>query len=474
MFFHRHKIITAAVGLLLLALVSLLVLQSMFGRRLVLDPVPLTESRRLVSSPYCGFYHLYGYMLSEEPVDDAEKWCRDMLANDSQSIVLLEINLRRYADRAVSRNALDQLDAIFSAFSTADKQIILRFVYDWDGKALQTEPSSRNTIEEHMAQTAPVVNRHSSHIFLMQGVFTGNCGEMNQTHFGENDDIIQLMTTLSQVVSPDIFLSVRTPQHLRTIIGFGEPLSASQAYDGTLISRLGLYNDGMLGNDFDCGTYDDTPRAGSSDYTEKGTREEELDFQNILCQYVPNGGEAVLDNPYNEIDAAIGDLSRMHVSYLSCDHDASVLNKWKKSVFRKADDIFDGVSGYDYIAAHLGYRFVARQLETRSADSSRTGSDLVLILENTGFSVSYRRFETNLLLHNDSRGQDISLPVSFDTRTLLPGNTCRITIPVSSVPDGSYHVTLSMTDPATGLPVPFANSGADDTGRLPCGQLTVS
>lgn len=462
--FHRRKTITVTIGCLLFVLICLLVWYGISARRLSLDAVPLTEGNQILSTPYCGFYHLYGYTLSEQDTSDASEWCQNMLATDSQSIVLLQINLRHYANKPVSPNALEQLDTIFSAFSGAGKQIILRFVYDWDGNALQTEPSSRKQIEAHMTQTAPTVNRYSSHIFLMQGVFTGNCGEMNQTHYGTNDDIICLMTTLSNVISPDIFLSVRTPQHLRTIVGTGAPLAAEQAYNGTLISRLGLYNDGMFGNDFDCGTYDDTPRAGSSDYTEKGTRDEELDFQNKLCRYVPNGGEAVLDNPYNDLDAAITDLSRMHVSYLSCDHDASVINKWKSTTF-------DSMNGYDYIAAHLGYRFVVRKLDS---SPSHIKPGIILTLKNTGFSPSYRNFNTSLILHNEDSGDDISLPVAFDTRTLLPDSTCELTVPVDSVPNGSYSVTLCMTDPATGLAVPFANTGADSDGQLLCGQLTLS
>ena len=466
-----RKLFITAACILAAALVFTLAIQRLCKRDIQFDPVPLHESNGILKLPYCGFYHLYGYTLSEKETRDAEEWCRSMLANDSQSIVLLEINLRNYASRDISRRALEQLETVLSSFSGANKQIILRFLYDWDGNALQTEPGSRRRIKKHMEQTAPVVNRFSSHVFLMQGVFTGNCGEMNQTHYGGNDDITDLMATLSKAISPEIFLSVRTPQHLRTIVGSGSPLSQTQAYRGTLISRLGLYNDGILGNVFDCGTYDDTPRSGSPDYTEKGTREEEIAFQNTLCLYVPNGGEGVLDNPFNDLTAAIADLSQMHVSYLSCDHDAAVLDKWKASVYKPADpNIFEGMSGYDYIAAHLGYRYVVRQLEIEPSDAAT----FRLSIENTGFSPAYRPFETTLLLQENTSGQQITIPVSLDTRTLLPNEIYHITAAIPSIGTGSYSVTLSMRDPATGCSIPFANNGAETGDGLACGQLNIS
>lgn len=470
----RYKLAAAIACCLFLSAAAVLALRGLSSRSVHFSPAPMTEDNRILSAPYCGFYHLYGYTLSEKGTEDAEEWCRNMLANDSQSIVLLEINLKNYANETISDRALKQLDTVLSSFSGANRQIILRFLYDWDGNALRTEPAARRWIESHMEQIAPAVNRHSSHVFLMQGVFTGNCGEMNQTHYGTGEDITALMGTLYKVISDEIFLSVRTPQHLRTIAGQRAPLTGEEAYSGTLRSRLGLYNDGMLGNEFDCGTYDDTPLADTADYTEKGTREEELAFQNELCRYVPNGGEAVLDNPLNDLDASISDLAQMRVSYLSCDHDASVLDKWRASVYEgAADDVFHGVSGYHYIAAHLGYRFVVRRADASLSAGSHPSLSVSAALENTGFSPSYRRFEIRFLLRNDDSGQELSCPVGFDSRTLMPGEEQVISTSVPAPETGGYSVTLSVTDPATGLTVPLANSGAEADGTLVCGQLTV-
>lgn len=475
MFSFRRKRLWIAVSCVLLIVIVWVVLRLFSYHRIEFSPVSLIESNEELKKPYCGFYHLYGYTLSEDGTGQAVTWCNNMLKNDTQSIVLLEINLRNYSDKALTDRALGQLGAIFSAFSTAKKQIILRFLYDWDGKAPETEPDSLRLIQSHMYQVASVVNRYSSHIFLMQGVFTGDCGEMHNTKYGTNEDITSLMYALSKAISPDIFLSVRTPQHLRTIVGTASPISHSEKYDGTMKSRLGLYNDGMLGNEFDCGTYGDTSFTESHDYTQKGTRQEELAFQNALCEYVPNGGEVVLDNPYNDLNAAVSDLSQMHVSYLSCDHDGDVLTKWKDSVYvGKQGDGFNGVSGYDYIAAHLGYRFVIRDINFTCAEGFDPTVTFSIVVENIGFSAAYRNFDFDVILRDNYSGRETSFPLDVDTRTMLPGTTCQITATTPSLSEGSYSVVLSMTDPATGLPVPFANIGIETNGTLPCGQLAVS
>ena len=169
-----------------------------------------SESTDAVSNPYCGFYHLYGYQLSEEGDKPAKKWASSVLANDDNRIVLLQINLVNYKDKAISDSALAQLDSIITSFAAANKQIILRFLYDWNGNALQSEPSSIEQVSSHMDDVAPVVNAHKDAVFLLQGIFTGNCGEMNQTHYGSNDDIRSLIKELSSVISPEIYLSVRT------------------------------------------------------------------------------------------------------------------------------------------------------------------------------------------------------------------------------------------------------------------------
>ena len=312
--------------LVFLALFAFLGIRSFYRANYM--PEPCTESADELSNPYIGFYHMYGYVLGSDSLSNLPA-ASDSDAKNRQGIVMLEVNLQNFSNEDLSDSALSQLDTILSAWQRHGSQVILRFLYDWDGKAMETEPQSLEQILRHMDQTAEVVNRYTDCVFLMQGIFVGNCGEMNNSHYMSDEDCTTLMHHLAEVTDPSIFLSVRTPVQRRKILDSSERPTKETAFDGSLSSRLGLFNDGMLGTANDTGTYGDTA-ASADTYRSAWVREDELSFQNELCNFVPNGGEVTLDNPLNDLAHAIQDLSRMHVSYLNSEHDPAVLDNGKQ------------------------------------------------------------------------------------------------------------------------------------------------
>lgn len=435
--------------------------------------VPGQETNISLENPFRGFYHMYGFTLSEDAPKMVTERIRQYIDSGNLPLMLIQINLKNYADSDLSANALQQLDNILSELSDARRQIVLRFLYDWDGKALETEPNTIDQITRHMDQVAVVVNQYEDSVLLIQSTFTGNCGEMTQTKFGSHDDNRFLMTHLSEVISPSIFLAVRTPSHLRGVLNTRETITWENAFDGSLAARLGLFNDGLLGSVYDLGTYDDTPNADTEEPEDKGTREEEIAFQNVLCQFVPNGGEAVLDNPYSDFDNALKDLASMHISYLNCDHDIAVINKWKGSVYH-GEDCFDGMSGYEYIEAHLGYRYVL-QSSTLSYDAlDPSATSLSLTIENTGFAPSYRRFEGILTLIHEDTGEEYSFPADIDNRRIggRSETTFTLSLDLSGYPEGNYQISFSLTDPYTGQFIQFASDNARE-GQVQLGTLTI-
>ena len=287
--------------LVFLALFAFLGIRSFYRANYM--PEPCTESADELSNPYIGFYHMYGYVLGSDSLSNLPA-ASDSDAKNRQGIVMLEVNLQNFSNEDLSDSALSQLDTILSAWQRHGSQVILRFLYDWDGKAMETEPQSLEQILRHMDQTAEVVNRYTDCVFLMQGIFVGNCGEMNNSHYMSDEDCTTLMHHLAEVTDPSVFLSVRTPVQRRKILDSSERPTKETAFDGSLSSRLGLFNDGMLGTANDTGTYGDTA-ASADTYRSAWVREDELSFQNELCNFVPNGGEVTLDNPLNDLAHAI-------------------------------------------------------------------------------------------------------------------------------------------------------------------------
>ncbi len=212
----------------------------------------------------------------------------------------------------------------------------------------------------------------------------------------------------------------------------------------------------MLGSATDLDTYG-KPGDGPDG---KRPREEELSFLNLLGRKIPHGGEVVLDNPYNDLERAAADLQKARVSYLNGAYDEAVLNKWKASVYT-GEGPFHGMSGYDYISRHLGYRYVLRSTAFSRPDPMDGSSSLSVTLENTGFSCCYRSFDVNLTLEHTDTGRTLTLPVPADTRLWEPDREITLDVPFdvrdSCLGAGTYRVCLQIRDPFSGHEVRLAN-----------------
>ncbi len=421
------------------------------------------EGSMQLKNPYQGFYHIYGLTLTNDDISNVEALAARVVADEDQVLALLEINLKNFKDEPLSPAALTQLDRLFSLCCESNHQLIVRFLYDWDGNAPETEPDSIETIEGHMEQVTHYVNQYKEHIYLLQGVFLGDCGEMHHSKHMEADSMTRLLKKLADLTDDSIYLSVRTPAHWRIANNRTTPLNEEEAFSTDPASRLGLFNDGMLGSDIDLGTYGTSSFAGSSNPADKGTREEEIAFQNQLCRFVPNGGECVLDNSLNDLENAITDLEKMNVSYLNSQHDTTVINKWKNSIFQSTDsstEIFDGMNGFDYISAHLGYRYVienaALSYEQRLFNQEAA---LTVSIKNVGFSPAYKPFATTIFFQNSETGVILKTNANFDNRGLNSGETAKITIPLNldTLEKGTWQIYCQMQDEASGLTIKFAN-----------------
>ncbi len=439
------------------------------------EPEAYIEINTHLSNPYQGWYHIYGYTISDSEPIPVDNILAVGQGEDTPRIALIQVNLRNYSHQEISEAGLEQLDRLFDAWGQTDKQLLVRFLYDWDGKAKETEPDTFELVKTHMTQVSDSVNRHKNGIYLLQGIFVGNCGEMNNSNYMSKEHMEELVNHLAAITDPDIFLSVRTPAHWRIVSRKYTPLEDTQAFDGSVSSRLGLFNDGMLGSGNDLGTYGDKSLSLAEDFRDKGTREEEIAFQNTLCKYVPNGGEAVIENPYNDFEAAIADLSQMHVSYLNCDYDRAVLDKWQNNLYT-GEGCFEGVNGYDYIGEHLGYRYSFLDSDCSFDTWKDENAAFSLTIENSGFSVSYRKFDSLVTLVNQSDESLTKIPLDSDNRFWTPGESVTISCPVEirTLTPGSYQVFYSLTDPVTDRMIQFANNMNPSVHGYPVGTLTIA
>ena len=71
---------------------------------------------------------------------------------------------------------LAKLILFLSAWTKTGSQLILRFLYDWDGQNLESEPTELSQILTHMEQVGPIVNKYA-HLSTLSREFLLETGE---------------------------------------------------------------------------------------------------------------------------------------------------------------------------------------------------------------------------------------------------------------------------------------------------------
>ncbi len=438
-----------------------------------MEQVVFEESDRKLNNPNRGFYQLYEFLITEEETDYKKLIQEWYPGTKDISLMFIQINLQSYREGEISPEGLANIERLFGVLETYEKQLIVRFVYDREGKAGEHEPESLEVILGHMEQLESTLKRHCGQIFIVQGVFTGNWGEMNGSRYDTEENWRILAAKLAQVTDSSTYLSVRTPAQWRSLIFVGQVPEgglpyAAKAFDtegnfdaNPLWGRLGLFNDGMFGNEKDFGTYGEH-RVSDRQWDVGWQREDELAFQDALCRLVPNGGETIVENPYNDLSNALKDMAAMHVTYLNQWHDPAVLNKWADTVVEE-DGCFNGMDGYSYVERHLGYRLL---IDSTKLIYKRSGSRLSVRIgmKNTGFAPVYRDTELKLLIHREGSGEEpLTYPIEGQLGQLAGGKdaedvlSLQKVIDIKEFPEGKYGIYFSVTDSQSQREIYLAN-----------------
>lgn len=472
---NRRRVLRSLLVILTIAVCGV-VIWSMEARNVNCSVEAFTESVSKLDNGDRGFYYIHGFRIDAEPVSREEMAERVYLQywNDKETkLTLLEINIAAFRDGPITQAGLENLDLLFTELEEIDKHYILRFLYDWDGEIELYEPENLDTILTHMAQIGPVISKYSSRIYTMQGLFFGNWGEMNGSPFSEISCMDALAHALADATDSQIFLSVRMPAQWRRVTGVTDPAGAG---NDRLAARLGLFNDGMMGSETDYGTYFFTSQAEAGP-TGIWTRDEELTFQEKLCRKVPNGGEIIIDNPYNDFNNAVRDLARMHVSYLNLEYDRHVLDKWAAETIRDGS-CYDGLDGLTYMDRHLGYRYMIDNAVLTRVPNTRWAIYEVN-LANVGFAPIYTPVDLTMRVVDAAGEIAAETCCDADLRQLVGQYqpyqrvAARMTVDTRALMPGSYRVYLTATVAHTGETLAFANEQAPEEYGILVGKLVV-
>lgn len=440
-------------------------------------PLPRVERAEALNIPYCGFYSIYRFFADSRMEAVEEVPVEEVRAEPSKQLCLVEINLMPFNETELPEEALENVRMIFERFIELEKQMVVRFLYDWEGKGILSEPKDISVIMNHMSQLAPLLKEYTKHIYILQGLFIGSWGEMHNSRYLSERHIARLARHLYECSGENTQIALRCPNFWRMLFKTCQPLERGVAFTDIQKARFSLFNDGIMASDTDFGTYGNVGMKDSKSYSEKWMRKDELEFQNQLCRYVANGGEVINECPGNDAGPALEVLRKMRISYLHSDYDEKVLNKWKASKSGVNEVLWKDKTAFEYIEAHLGYRFTVEEASLSLAPDKSGRFKAAVKIVNRGFAPCYHKYEVKFVVRDASFSEIYEYEVDTDTRMWMPEEPTELETLISTEQFGlsSYILCIGIYDPQADRPIQLADtfSSADHMGNYNLGNFTV-
>ena len=373
--------------------------------------------------------------------------------DDKVTVLYRYIILSGYNNTDVIDNTyLTNLQTDFNSIRNAGVKVIPRISYNIVTTA-NTQPSKARIIS-HIEALASTINANKDVILSIQAGSIGKYGEWYYTdssiEFGDEGsispsqwlnrkDVVDSMLTNFQDVPIQVrYADAKIQMYGSTLITDGT------AYQNTPLARVGFYNDALLNDYGDQGTYS----IGSQCTNPIGVTE--YNFISNAGKYLPMTGEP---NGINPCDGgyrtsgfnAVYEFNLLNFSVINRDYEPNVWQGWIDQGY------------YNEILRNLGYR-----LELIS--STLSGSNLSLVINNVGYSKILFEKKT-YIIYRDNLNNEYKRLLPLDIRTLNKGtNTVNITLP-NDVPSNSYLLLLQITDKTVSLEntvaycIQFANTG---------------
>ncbi|HVX43540.1 MAG TPA: DUF4832 domain-containing protein [Mycobacteriales bacterium] len=410
----------------------------------------------VIANPSRGFYHVADTHYRDAtgagwvPMDVAtlRSWRAEGITQ-----VLREVFLEEYGGAGgawnLSPDLLRKVDADFATARKAGVGVILRFAYTLPPDGVWPPPTPYGDAPvartlHHIHQLTPVLRKNSDVIETVQEGFIGLWGEGYYSDYFSDPkdpsvvtdanwaDRAKVLHALLNALPKSVTVQVRTMYMKQRILGVptgsAGALTASQAFSGSDLSRVGHHNDCFLASADDYGTFLSDPLSLDEHYLAADSR------------YVPVGGETCATNPPKSLwPSARSQMERFHYSYLNTEYNQDVLDSW-------------GGDGYTEAAKRLGYRFTLVRGEFTSDAHIHGRLRVDLQIRNSGFSAPYQKRPAQLVLTDGRHTYRLRLPT--DPRRWSAGTTTdvRAAIPLPPrVRPGVYRLALALPSAAPAL-----------------------
>lgn len=349
------------------------------------EAIKLREASKQLNNPYRGWYKIVYFTLREN-ID----WDNMPEVDDEQSLVLVFIDIGNLKKDDISGQDYNDIIRILDYYKAKDKDVILRVAYDHKGLGMEKEPTSFSIVEKHANSVVEIVNKYDN-IFILQGLLIGKWGEMHSSRY-MNEEYLERISLAYEKCCQSTYLSVRKPVQWRRL-NKNYNKNRKQSFE-----KMGIFNDGIFGSDTDLGTYSNRSKEEAG-YSSEWLKNEELDFLETIGKTNPCGGEVVFSQDYynkTQPSQMKKELRKMCVTYLNSEYDKEILNRWKETSCM-SQGAWSDKSMYEYVGAHLGYRFVAENVTVRKNKDDQVTVEVEI--KNVGFAPIYR--EANLIIEID-------------------------------------------------------------------------
>ena len=341
----------------------------------------------------------------------------------------------------LTEDALNVLQETFDNIRKNSGHVIVRICYDpWYNGRSNVTPD-HEWVLKHVKQLAPVLSKNTDVIVALEMGMHGAYGEMHSDTNITYDRVAEAVNLMLRNTPPELKILTRTGNYSAKVLGFdnwgvdfnidGEKFKEIAKAKGDTMYRVGMFNDGYLGTQYDYGTW-------GADCATSICREEGVAWLEKYSINTPYGGEALTTAENYQVINTPEFLAyegfRTHTSYLNIQWNNKLIDSWKKTPFKQKDFDYDparvdSLSGFKYINDHLGYRFVLRE----SWMSDTVGDDYILRaklrVQNVGFGNLTRKMKASLDIvvgldpRDDSYGIDlysynVPLPDSIDFRNV--------------------------------------------------------
>ncbi len=398
------------------------------------------------------------------------------------------------------------LEGTLQSARTNGATVGIRFRYDDNGTE-KPEPADFSQVLRHIQQIGEsgLLTEYEDVISFVETGFVGCWGEQWGGKYTSLEHKAQVLEEFLNITPDTIPVVVRTPntfrQWLKDYCGI-ETTAADMSYvidDPQLAAkaaRVGLYNDGYMGSDSDLGTYSNRTGetawmhnapayggefSGNDEWRLKYTTWQpefalpEMYYTNLVRINSNIYRTRTVSKTYDTQEAAQARLDEIDALYTACglgDYDfggtitpteeGAYEAEWKwmgydDFTFDAALDeklgvscdnsAFYGETVWQFIRAHLGYRFVLRSGEMHASAKAGSTLEMAFSMENTGFSETPKDKEVEVLLTNG----DITYtyPTDINARDWASGTrndvSLTLTLP-QTMPGGAWDVYLRISE----------------------------